>query len=415
MKYKLSIISIILLIGLTACAGQNSGSADISSVSTIAPTQVLEQTPEAIMEPTQELDPAIEPTLNATQIALAWDWGYSTPEEQGMDSAVLADMLEEISQTYPSIKSVTVIRNENIVLDAYVHPYSKNNPFQINSIVKSIMSILFGIAIDQGYIESVDQPLTDFFPAESMDNFDYRKEAITLEHLLTMTPGLDCRDSYMFNWDWSDPQWREIDDWVQYFIDLPMVSFPGTRFAYCNSDARVLSVILTRATGMTAQGFANKYLFGPMGLKVNDWNTFQGAYTDGARGIRIKPVDLARVGQLVLNDGVWEGERIVSEEWLTQSTQPYIEGNQEDHYGYLWWLNESGFYAGIGYGGQYMYVVPWADLVVVFMSSNGSDSVNIPPHLLWQYIFKSIVSKEALDHNPEQYQRMLNAVDDLTR
>jgi len=323
MKYKLSIISIILIIGLSACAGQSSGVVDVSAELTASPTELVELTTEAALEPTPDLTPTIVPTPNATQIALAWDWGYSTPEDQGMDSAVLADMLEEINDSYPSIKSVTVIRNENVVLDAYVHPYSKNNPFQINSIVKSIMSILFGIAIDQGYIESVDQPLTDFFSAESMDNFDYRKEAITLEHLLTMTPGLDCRDSYMFNWDWSDPKWREIDDWTQYFIDLPMAAFPGTRFAYCNSDARVLSVILTRATGMTAQGFANKYLFGPMGLKVNDWNTFQGAYSDGARGIRIKPIDLARVGQFVLNDGVWEGQRIVSEGWLNLSTQPY--------------------------------------------------------------------------------------------
>jgi CubicO group peptidase (beta-lactamase class C family) len=415
MKFKLSMVSIIILIGLSACTGQSSGVVDLSAELTASPTEFVELTPDAALELTPDLTPTIEPTPNATQIALAWDWGYSTPEEQGMDSDVLADMLEEIKETYPSIKSVTVIRNENVVLDAYAYPYSKNNSYSINSIVKSIMSILFGIAIDQGYIESVDQPLTDFFPAESMDNFDYRKEAITLEHLLTMTPGLDCRDSYMFNWDWSDPQWREIDDWVQYFIDLPMISFPGSRFAYCNSDARVLSVILTRATGMTAQGFANKYLFGPMGLKVNDWNTFQGAYSDGARGIRIKPIDLARVGQLVLNDGVWEGQRIVSEEWLNQSTQPYIEGNLEDNYGYLWWLNESGFYAGIGYGGQYMYVVPWADLVVVFMSSNGTESFNIPPHLLWQYIFKSIVSKEALDSNPEGYQRMLDAIDDLGR
>jgi CubicO group peptidase (beta-lactamase class C family) len=298
-------------------------------------------------------------------------------------------------------------------MDAQVYPDSKNTEFQINSIVKSILSILFGIAIDHGFIESIDQPLTDFFPEEELDNFDYRKEAITLEHLLTMTPGLDCRDSYMFDWDWSDPQWARINDWVQYFVDLPMISTPGNRFAYCNSDARVLSVILTKATGMTAHQFANKYLFGPLGMRVNNWNSFQGIYTDGSRGIKIRTKQLARIGQLVLNGGVWEGQRIVSEEWLEESTQQYIDGNLEDYYGYMWWVNESGFFTGIGYGGQYMYVVPWADLVVLFMSRNSSVSINIPPHLLWQYIFNAVVSKDALDENPEEYQRMLDVVDEL--
>jgi len=410
MKIKYIFIGIILLAILSACADPTTLAVDAPASVTPAPTstQLIEATTEPTLEPTTQPSPTIVPTLNPTQIALGWDWDYSTPEEQGMDSAILADMVQEIDNSYPSIRSVTIIRNENVVLQA-----GSSGRFQINSIVKSIMSILFGMAIDKGYIESVDQPLTDFFPAETLDNFDYRKEAITLEHLLTMTPGLDCRDSYQFDWDWSDPEWRQISDWTQYFVDLPMVSTPGNRFAYCNSDARVLSVIFTKATGMTAHTFANKYLFGPLGLRVNDWNTFQGRYTDGARGISIKPVDLARIGQLVMNDGVWEGERIVSEEWLEQSTQPYIEGNLEDYYGYMWWLNESGFYAGIGYGGQYMYVVPWADLVVIFSSRNSDVSFNIPPHILWQYIFKSIVSKEALDENPEEYQRMINAIDDF--
>ena len=413
MKAKLLFIGLILLIGVTACSEQNAQSVDDFYPITQTATGFIEFTPESTSEPTLEPTPTQEPTPNATQIALSWNWGYSTPEEQGMDSTVLAEMLEEINESYPSIKSVTIIRNENVVLDAYVYPNSGNSLYQINSIVKSILSLLFGIAIDQGYIESVNQPLTDFFPEESMDNFDYRKEIITLEHLLTMTPGLDCRDSYQFDWDWSDPQWLLINDWVQYFIDLPMVSTPGNRFAYCNSDARVLSVILTKATGMTAQVFANKYLFGPLGLRIDSWNNFQGVYTDGARGIRIRPIDLARVGQLVLNGGVWEGQRVVSEEWVEQSTQQYIEGNLEAYYGYLWWVNESGFYSGIGYGGQYLYVVPWADLVVVFTSSNSNVSINIPPHLLWQYVFRSIESKETLDENPEAFQRLLNAIDDL--
>ncbi|MDY7039712.1 MAG: serine hydrolase domain-containing protein, partial [Chloroflexota bacterium] len=150
-----------------------------------------------------------------------------------MDSEMLADMLDTIREQNYDIDSVLVVRNGYMVTDAYVHPFRPDAKHVIHSCTKSIISALVGIAIEEGYIEGVEQPVLDFFPERSVANLDEDKREMTLEHVLMMASGLECRDSYLYRWRGLN-QMRESDDWVQFMLDLPLAEKPGTRFEYCN-------------------------------------------------------------------------------------------------------------------------------------------------------------------------------------
>ncbi len=160
-------------------------------------------------------------------------WQISTPEEQGLRSQRLAEMMEHVKKNNLSIDSILIVRNGYLVLDAYFYPYSKGQKHIIHSCTKSIMSALIGIAIDKGYIKNADQPITDFFPNKEIANMDDLKKSITLEDLLMMASGLKCRDSYFYRWV-GLTEMRNSTDWAQYVLDLPMAETPGEKFEYCN-------------------------------------------------------------------------------------------------------------------------------------------------------------------------------------
>ena len=173
------------------------------------------------------------------------------------------------------------------------------------------MSALIGIAIDKGYIKGVNQPVLNFFKKRTAKNLDADKKAMTLEHVLTMTTGLECRDSYLYSWSGLN-QMTASDDWVQFMIDLPMVEAPGTRFEYCNGASFLLSAILQEQTGMNALTFANKHLFGPLGIPVVYWPSNSQGITIGYANLYMTPRDMAKIGYLYLNDGLWDDKRIIS-------------------------------------------------------------------------------------------------------
>ena len=158
-------------------------------------------------------------------------WQKSMPEDQGMQSQVLSEMLENVKTSSFKIDSVTIVRNGYIVLDAYFFPYSEEQKHLLFSCTKSIMSALIGIAIDKGYIENVNQPITEFFPDDSLSFEDDLKKSITLKDLLMMTSGLKCRDSYLYRWVGLFNM-RRSSDWTQHILDLPMSESPGEKFEY---------------------------------------------------------------------------------------------------------------------------------------------------------------------------------------
>jgi len=171
-------------------------------------------------------------TSASAAIYPAEKWAISTPEQQGIQSLLLAEMVEHISEYSFQIHSVLIVRNGKMVLDSYFWPFSSEVKHAIHSCTKSIMSALIGIAIDKGYIHSVNQPITDFFPGIAAGTDDLKK-SITLENLLMMASGLDCRDSYLYGWAGLYDMGAS-PDWAQYVLDLPMVVPPGSKFEYCN-------------------------------------------------------------------------------------------------------------------------------------------------------------------------------------
>jgi CubicO group peptidase (beta-lactamase class C family) len=327
-------------------------------------------------------------------------WRTSTPEEQGMDSEMLAAMLERIHREPYDIDSVTVVRNGYIVVDAYVYPFQRDSRHTIYSCTKSVISALIGIALDQGAMEGLDQPVLEFFPGRSVANLDADKEAMTLEHVLMMAAGLKCEDSYLYRWR-GLRNMEKSDDWVQYVLDLPMAEKPGTRFEYCNGASFLLSAIIQERTGMSALAFAEEHLFGPLGISDVAWTSNPQGINIGYSQLYMRPRDMAKIGHLYLNGGEWDGERVVPATWVEASTKKQIAATLEDGYGYQWWVDDSGTYMALGYAGQFIFVVPEQDLVVAFTSDLPEHEFYAPQILLNDYIIPAAKSTKPLPANPD--------------
>ena len=331
-------------------------------------------------------------------------WRASTPEEQGMDSERLADMLAMIAEAEFGIDSVLVIRNGYLVTDAFVHPFAPGTKHVIHSCTKSVVSALIGIAIDKGDLAGTDQLITDILPGRVIANSDTRKEAMTLEHVLTMSTGLECRDSYLYRWR-GMREMEGSDDWVQYVLDLPMVEPPGTQFEYCNGASFLLSAIVQEATGKIALDYAEEHLFGPLGIEDVDWPANPEGISIGWGGIRMRPHDMAKIGYLYLKKGQWDGRQIVPAGWVEASTTKHIDGTLQDGYGYQWWVAKN-VYMALGYAGQYIIVAPDKNLVVVFTSDLQERDFYLPQELLDEYILPACRANTSLPANPDGMARL---------
>jgi CubicO group peptidase (beta-lactamase class C family) len=216
-------------------------------------------------------------------------WPTTTPEEQGLDSAKLADALLAMQQKVPDIHSFLLIRDGKVVVDASFYPYDGSTPHDLASVTKSVMTTLIGIAADQGKLR-LDQPVLSFLPDRTIANRDSRKERITVAQLASMTSGFDCVGEP------DEPTLAAMqasDDWVQFTLDLPMVAEPGSRWEYCSPGMHLLSAILTKATGMTALDFAWANLFGPLAMREVIWPADPQGITHGWGDLHLHPRDAA--------------------------------------------------------------------------------------------------------------------------
>jgi CubicO group peptidase (beta-lactamase class C family) len=340
-------------------------------------------------------------------------WRSTTPEEQGMDSGLLSAMLGEILEENYTIDSVTIVRNGYMVADVSIHPFTPISKHNIYSCTKSVVSALVGIAIDQGYIEGLQQPVLSFFPQRTIANRDANKEAMTLEHLLTMTTGFRCQDSYLYRWSGLN-QMRESEDWVQFVLDLPMEGEPGERFECCNGASHLLSGIIQETIGMSANEYAVEHLFGPLGISDIDWSSSPQGKSVGYSELKMRPQDMAKIGVLYLREGRWDEEQIVPSEWVVSSTSQFISATLEDGYGYQWWVDDSGMYLALGYRGQFIYVIPEKEMVVVFTSSLDDNDFYVPQTLLNEFIIPAAVTSSTLPDNPDGVALLESIIGELT-
>ena len=314
-------------------------------------------------------------------------WRTSTPEEQGMDSAQLLAALDYVEANELPIDSITVIRNGYVVLDAYYHPYTADMKHHIWTATESFTTTLVGIAVDQGLMGGIDQPLLTLFSDRTVANRSAHKEALTIGNLLTMSSGITCGP--------TDSLWQSIldaPDALGYLLDLKIELPPGS-FSYCSLNSNILTGAVEAAAGMPILDFADQYLLSPLGISDYQWQTLPQGTPFGGLGLHLTPHDMARLGYLYLNGGQWAGEQLVSSDWVdtvtcADPTQcPFFDNAQswstiagtQIGYGYHWWMYPSFYITGIGgiLGGQFIAVAPEHDMVIVVTSRSKADQHDV--------------------------------------
>ena len=306
------------------------------------------------------------------------------PEDNGMDSNTLKELDSTITDSYPWITSTLVLRHGNIVFEKYYNGNTKESLNEIRSVTKSFTSALIGIALDRGDLESIDQKAVDFFPEYVSSATDPKIKEISIKNLLTMTSGIP----YDFNRYGS---WRAQDNLIKSALEAVPVSQPGDVFNYSDPGAHLLSGILSKAVKMKTSEYAVKYLFNELDISKFTWPADNQGYNIGAAELTLRTRDMAKFGQLYLNGGKWKDRQVVPAEWVSQSTSKQTNGGAPSlvNYGCLWWVTKHtdhpvsfpgyggqfimdddypAYYAMV-YGGQFIYVVPDLDLVVVITSS----------------------------------------------
>ena len=314
------------------------------------------------------------------------DWRDATPESVDMRLRPLLDLDREIEARYNSVNSFLIVRNGYLVFERYYNGFDREGYHRVASVTKSFTSSLIGIAIDKGFIESVDQKLLSFFPEFNPGACDCLKREMTIKHLLTMTTGFQWRRSAPANEPMLENM-RISKNWVEFILSLPVRERRFGRFQYNSAVSHLLSAIITRATKTKAQEFANRHLFEPTGMSeiptgsqlaynVDDtskegekrWSQDPQGNNCGGWGLALKPRDMARFGFLYLNQGQWDGKQVIPSEWIADSTKPHTR-----RYGYHWWLDDVNglfVYAAVGHGGNHIYCLPEMDLVVAIASGS---------------------------------------------
>jgi len=309
----------------------------------------------------------------------------SEPDDQGLRSTKLDQILSWIKKHNFAIDSLVIIKDDKLVMEEYisldenlVQLRSHSDPKHIiASCTKSITSSLIGIAIDKGYISSVNEKVLSFFPdyVDSIGPIDSRKEMMTIEDLLTMRSGLDWWQPGSLSPDYSNPnnngdQMWNSPDFVQYTLSQPMAYNPGEAFAYCGGASHLLSAIIERTTGVSTFKFAQDNLFDKIGINDIYWpQSPKGIYV-GAGGVLMTPIDMAKFGYLFLNEGKWEGEQLISAEWVKNSTSTHHYHSESSGYGYQWWTRpKEGIYSAYGANCQKIIVCPEQNMVIVFTAN----------------------------------------------
>jgi CubicO group peptidase (beta-lactamase class C family) len=333
-------------------------------------------------------------------------WRSTIPEAQGVDSDKLADLLLAVREKNVQIHSLLVIRNGYVVADATFYPYDGRTVHNVASVTKSLMTTLIGIAADQGKLD-LDDTMVSFFPDRSIANLDPRKEDITVRHLASMSSGLDCTNEAD---ELTLKKMVASPNYVQFVLDREVAWEPGKQFLYCSPAIHLLSPILQQATGISTLDFARQNLFEPLGFGDVMWPRDPQGYYAGWADVSLHPHDMAKLGFLFLHKGQWDGKQIVSRRWVEEATRAQVAtpAGDVDPYGYGWWMvpDIEGVYRADGRGGQYIFVLPQWNMIVV-TTGGGFEMDEIGEQIL-----ASISDfEEPLPANPAGVARLEAAID----
>jgi CubicO group peptidase (beta-lactamase class C family) len=342
------------------------------------------------------------------------EWRTSTPEEQGLDSASILSMLQEIQKEEMNIHSVMVIRHGYLVTEAFFPPYTREIKHPIYSITKSVTSAMTGKAIQDGHINSIDQNVLDFYPEIANETKDEYLKDVTLEHLITMSAGFNT--STLPDFVGKDASFDVVE---HILTDNRVLYEPGETFYYDSGLPHVLSSVIQKTSGLTLEEYAQLHLFNPLGFTDYIWESDPQGITNGSTGLSLWPQDMAKLGYLYLHNGKWQGNQIVPTEWVRASTTRYMETEglmntaENDGYGYYWWIDSFGGYSAHGFGGQYVFVLPELDMIVVFTGGLADSDFTIPHQLLETYLLPAVQSEQSLAANPQIYDQLMSEIKNI--
>jgi CubicO group peptidase (beta-lactamase class C family) len=296
--------------------------------------------------------------------------------------------------TYKDVHSVLLYQDGKLVMEEYFYGYNAQRTHQLRSATKSVVSTLAGIAIDQGALTGVKERVLPAMSYSSYANPDPRKAAITLGDFLAMSSGLDC-DDHSSTSPGRETVLDDAPDWVKATLDLPMINDPGTRGFYCSGGVSVVGRMTENAVHMPLPAFAQKYLFGPLGMAQTDW-TWNYDLTNADKEysqIHLRPRDMLKLGILFADGGRWHGRQIVSQSWVNTAMAEHSHVDSVS-YGYFWWrhmfdVDTPGgaqhpvIVAAQGNGGQKIYIAPQYHLVAVF-TCGGYNAEGTPPNTIME-------------------------------
>ncbi len=303
-------------------------------------------------------------------------WPQAKPEAEGIDSAALAALFQGLSaDSRKDIKGVVILRHGKLVAESYFNGDTADTLHDIRSATKSLTALLMGIAIERHFVHSVDDPIALYLPGLPQDG----KQAITIRDLLNMRSGLNADDT-----DPSTPgnedRLDESTDWIKTVYAVPMRTQPGQKYLYCSINAFLAGAIIENASKMPLDAFAKQALFEPIGIRQFEWRHVPIGRTTGQGNLRITTRDEARLGELVLHNGEFDGHQIVNRQWIEKSVANQVpiaaDDPYSDFYGYMWYSraepvngHKVQVHFASGNGGNKIYIIPSMDMVVAVTSS----------------------------------------------
>jgi len=353
---------------------------------------------------------------------LSFDDGLETAslESEGMKIDPIIDMMNYLNSNHShTIHNILITKNNKLVFEEYFNgyklaysspdlngelmDYTRTTDHPMQSISKSVTSVIFGIAAKEGYFPDLNKNIIDYFP-EYADILTGEKADITIHHLLTMTCGLAWDEStYTIGDSRNDiTQLFASEDPMSFILSKPLITAPGTHFSYNSGATNVIGAIIEKATGMGFLDYANQKLFEPLQSEGGAWSAYSNGQIHASGGLYFKARELTKIGLLFLNDGMWESNQIITPDWINSSQYEHVASTENfipnALYGYYWWLtnftingtSHKCFFAA-GWGDQYMFIIPDLDMIIEFNSGNylGNSSI-LPFDLLYDYIFKAI-------------------------
>jgi len=320
--------------------------------------------------------------------------GYNNPEQlddgiettsiydENIDTLSVIKLIKDIiNQKYGRMESILILKDNKLILEEYFYGYHRAHLHKIYSCTKSITSLLFGMVLERNKQIDLNQSIFSFF-SEYDSLKTSAKERITLKHILTMTSGLQ--------WHEYPKEMYELSDRIKYVLSRPIEAKPGKKFLYNSGGSIVIGGVITSFVGKQVKAFADKFLFGPLGITNYVWKTYKNGDLEYWNGLQLLPRDMAKIGLLVLNDGRWQNKQIVSKEWIRESTRPHVRESDYFNYGYQWWhrsqhnhqwwkephsasSEEHDMVIALAWGGQYIMVIKDLNLVVVTTASDYDD------------------------------------------